>query len=384
MTQKNSVTFSSKPNHAARQAHMQARQMFSEYDTSQIAPKKSKLPIVFGILIAVVVVLAIVGVAMHFFAGSGNSEDELLPRGETTQVTVVPGDDAELIAYTLFHAHLIADPTKFIRRVQALEVGSQLQAGKYTIEGGTSIDDIIAILIKGPGIQGIPLLIPEGASITYVAAEVEEVTEGRISAEEFLSAAWAPRWAEEFPFAAEAGEQTLEGMLFPATYGVGEEDTADDIIRMMLTKFKSVIANLDLSYAEQQGLSWYEWLKLASIVERESGGHGDEKGIASVFYNRLGIGMPLQSDATTAYAVGGVPTAEQLADTDDPYNTYERTGVSIPTPIGNPGLAAMEATCHPDSTEYFYFYAKTDKDGKVTTIFSRTYEEHLAAIASDD
>lgn len=384
MTQKNSVTFSSKPNHAARQAHMQARQMFSEYDTSQITPKKSKLPIVFGALIAVVVVLALVWVAMHFFAGSGNSEDGLLPQGETTQVTVVAGDDAELIAYTLKHAGLISDPSQFIRRVQKLEAESQLQAGTYTIAGGTSIDEIIEILKKGPGIQGTPFLVPEGASITYIASGVEEVTGGRVTAADFLAAAQASRWTEEFSFAAYAGEGSLEGMLFPATYGISDTDMADDIIRMMLTKFKSVTAGLDLSYPTSKGLDWYEWLKLASIIERESGGHGYDKGIASVFYNRLGIDMPLQSDATTAYAVGGVPTAAQLADTDDPYNTYGRTGVSIPTPIGNPGLVAMQAACAPDETDYFYFYAKTDKDGKVTTIFSRTYEEHLAVIASDN
>ena len=101
MTQKNSVTFSSKPNHAARQAHMQARQMFSEYDTSQIAPKKSKLPVIFGGLIAVVVVLAVVGLVMHFFADSGNGSDSLLPQGQSATVTVVAGDDAELVAASL-------------------------------------------------------------------------------------------------------------------------------------------------------------------------------------------------------------------------------------------------------------------------------------------
>ncbi|MBR2790998.1 MAG: endolytic transglycosylase MltG, partial [Eggerthellaceae bacterium] len=295
----------------------------------------------------------------------------------------VAGDDAELIAYTLKHAGLISDPTRFIRRVQALQAESQLQAGTYTIPGGTSIDEIIEILKKGPGIQGTPLLVPEGASIAYIASSVEEVTGGRVTAADFLAAAQASRWVGEFAFAAEAGEASLEGMLFPATYGISDTDTADDIIRMMLTKFKSVIAGLEMSFPESKGLTWYEWLKLASIVEREGGGHGDEKGIASVFFNRLDAGMPQQSDATTAYAVGGVPTPEQLADKDDPYNTYERTGVSIPTPIGNPGLAAMEATCHPDSTDYFYFYAKTNKDGSITMIFSRTYEEHLAAIESD-
>ena len=229
--------------------------------------------------------------------------------------------------------------------------------------------------------MGTPLTVPEGMRLTAIASRVEEVTEGRISADDFIAAAQAPRWAEEFAFVRDAGEGSLEGMLFPATYSVIETTTADDLVRAMLNKFQAEMKGLDPTYAYDQGLTWYEWLTLASIIQAESAA-GDEATVASVFYNRMAQDMPLQSDATSAYSVGGVPSAEDLANYDDPYNTYsyERLGVCIPTPIGNPGLAAMEAACHPESTEYLYFFAYLDAAGDMHTIFSRTYEEHQQAI----
>ena len=381
MTQKNSVTFSSKPNHAARQAHMQARQMFSEYDTSQIAPKKSKLPLIFGSLIAVVVVLAVVGLVMHFFAGSGNSSDELLPPDQTAIVTVVPGDDVEIIGITLKQVGLISDSRAFVKRVQKLGAESTLQAGTYEIPGGTSIDDIIKILQEGSWLSGTRFTVPEGWSIKQMAARLEQITMGRITAADFLEAAQAPKWVDEFAFTQYAGEESLEGMLFPATYGVETTATAEDVVRMMLTKFEEVVRDLDPSYAYDRGLSFYQWVMLASIIQAEAAA-GDEATVASVFYNRMAQDMPLQSDATTAYSVDGLPTPEQLADYSDPYNTYsyDRLGVCIPTPIGNPGLAALEAACHPEETDYLFFLSYTDENDEVKTVFSTTYEEHQAAI----
>lgn len=385
MTQKSSVTFSSKPSHASRQAHMQARAMFSEYDTSQIAPKKSKLPIIFGALVAIVVVLAVVGLVMHFFGGSGNGSNDLLPQGETATVTVVAGDSASTIASELHRAGLISDESQFVRRVQATGAESLLQAGTYTIEGGTSVDDIIAILKVGTGMTGETLVVYEGMTLSGIAQAVEELTEGRITAADFVSAAQASRWTSEFAFAQYAGSASLEGMLFPATYGVSATATADELVRMMLSKFQSEMKSLDPTFAYSAGLSWYEWLTLASIIQAEAAA-GDEALVASVFYNRLAAEMPLQSDATSAYSAGGVPTPEQLADYSDPYNTYsyDRLGVCIPTPIGNPGLAALEAACNPADTEYLYFYTIEDASGRTDMVFSVTYEEHQSAIDADN
>ncbi len=217
MPQKNSVTFSSKPNHATRAAHAQAREMFSEYDTSQIMPKKSKLPIVFGVLIAVVVILVIVALVMHFFLTSGNESEDLLPQGETATITVVTGDSATAIATQLVQAGLISNSKDFISRVQALSAESSLQAGTYEIEGGTSIDDIIAILQAGTAASGDTLVVYEGETLATIASAVESVTDGRITAEEFTEAATASRWTTEFSFTEYAGAASLEGFLFPAT-----------------------------------------------------------------------------------------------------------------------------------------------------------------------
>ena len=166
---------------------------------------------------------------------------------------------------------------------------------------------------------------------------------------------------------------SLEGFLFPKTYPYNGESTADSIIRAMLDQYGAETAGLDWSYVESRGLSHYDAIKLASIVEKES--NADHRAtVASVFYNRLAVGMRLQSDATVAYIVGHDPTPDDINAYND-YNTYFIMGLP-PTPINSPSLACMQAVCAPPETDYFYFYFEPDASGKMAYSFSATYEEH--------
>ena len=175
--------------------------------------------------------------------------------------------------------------------------------------------------------------------------------------------------------------------LFPKTYQLSSTDTADTVVRMMLDQFRNEISALDWSYPESKGLSIYDAVNLASIVEKESSGDEQIRSqVAAVFYNRLSsknketFGF-LQSDATTAYEVGHDPSAEEV-QADTPYSTYANAGLP-PTPICSPGLDCLQAVCAPADNygDYYYFIFWTNDQGTTEYAFSKTYEEHQAAIA---
>ena len=376
MPNRRQATYSSHPNHAARAAHARGDKMFRTYDTSAIQPKKSKVPGIFAAVLAIIIIVALGFGAMTLFKGC--SEDaNLLPSDQSATVVVPEGSGAQAIASTLKNEGLIADTSAFVKKVAAMNADTSLKPGTYTIQGGTSAEDIVAILQKGPGMTGTPLTIPEGYTIAKTAARVAEVTKGKVTADQFTAAASnASTYAKDFPFLAEVGTASLEGFLFPKTYSIQDSDTADSIVRMMLSQFQKETASLSLDYPKNAGLSLYDAVKLASIVEKEST-DSTRTMVASVFYNRLDIDMALQSDATTAYEVGHDPTADEV-HADTPYSTYTHKGLP-PTPICSPGLASLQAVCQPEESSYFYFFFK-EENGEMKYYFSETNDEHNAAI----
>ena len=376
---KRNTTYSERPNHAARAAHARGDQMFRTYDTSAIHPKHRKPPIVACIVAALVIVAGLCFAGYTIYTTFFTSSVELLAEGEEAAVVVEEGDGAKAIAQNLLAAGLISRASEFTDRVDELGVSGDLKPGTYTFAGGIALDDIIDALVAGPEVEG--LTIPEGSTLATIASLVEEFTDGRITAEEFTQAASdASVYADSYDFLADAGTNSLEGFLFPKTYAIDEDDTAESVILMMLSQFQTEIADLDWSYPEGEGLSVYEAVTLASIVEKESSDDEEVRAtVASVFYNRLGnMGDPnygyLQSDATTAYEIGDDPTSEDIA-TDGDYNTYTNQGLP-PTPICSPSLASLQAVCEPAETSYYFFYFAQDDDGEMQYYFSETYEQH--------
>lgn len=368
MTRRRNITYSSRPTHAARSAHAKGDKAFRTYDTTAIRPKRSPVPAIVGIIVLIVAIVAIVFGALGFVRGCSGSN--MVPEGTEVQIVVEEGEGAKSIAKTLAEAGLISNPNEFTDRVSTLGVEGNMQPGTYTLVGGQSIDEIIQVL-QTP-VTGDTFTVPEGLTITQTAEVVSAATSGRITVDEFVAAASdASAYAGTYSFL--EGADTLEGFLFPKTYPYDETTTADSAIRMMLDQFASETAGLDWSYAESHGLSRYDAVKLASIVEKESDAE-HRATVASVFYNRLDDGMRLQSDATVAYFVGHDPTAEDV-DTDNPYNTYFIDGLP-PTPINSPSLACLQAVCSPEETGYYYFYFEDDGNGGLNYSFSETYEEH--------
>lgn len=371
------VTYSQRPNHAARSVHARGERQFRTYDTSYIRPKKSKGPVIFAAILAIVVIGGLAFGALTLFNSCSAQPVELLAEGQEATVVVADGEGAQAVGKDLEEARLVTSASDFTKRVNELGVDSQLKPGTYTFAGGVTLDQIINDLKAGPKTNA--LTIPEGYTLAQIAQSVSEFTEGRISVDDFTAASSdASVYAADYAFLADAGTNKLEGFLFPKTYEISDEATADTVVRMMLDQFQTETASLDWSYPQSQGLTVYDAVNLASIVEKESSGDEQIRAqVASVFYNRLStLGDPsygfLQSDATTAYEVGHDPSAEEV-HAETPYSTYANTGLP-PTPICSPSIDSLQAVCAPDQEslgKYFFFYFEGDQ-----YYFSETYDEH--------
>ena len=370
MPRRRNITYSENPTRAARSAHAKGDKAFRTYDTSYIRPKRSPLPAIIGVIVLVVAVVAIVFAVLNYARGCLSAPQ--VPVGTEVEIVIEEGESAKSVAKTLVEAGLIKNANEFTDRLSTLGLEGSLQPGTYKLVGGQTIDEIIKVLITP--VSGDMFTIPEGCTIQQTAEIVSEASGGRITVEEFVAAASnASVYVRDFSFLSEAGNNSLEGFLFPKTYPINDDTTADSAIRMMLAQFSIETSGLDWSYAESKGLSHYDVVKLASIVEKESDA-SHRATVASVFYNRMANGMRLQSDATVAYVVGHDPTADDVA-TENPYNTYFIDGLP-PTPINSPSLAVMQAVCEPEETNYFYFYFEDDGNGGLNYSFSETYEEH--------
>jgi UPF0755 protein len=173
-----------------------------------------------------------------------------------------------------------------------------------------------------------------------------------------------------------AGPHCLEGFLFPDTYSLPEDVSAEQVINLMLKNFEKVWNQEFAGTASQKNMSVYKTVTIASMVEREARVNSERKTIAGVIYNRLNQNMPLQIDATVVYALGGHKDVVTYADLEvnSPYNTYKYAGLP-PGPISCPGKASLNAALNPEKHSYYYYLAKGDG----SHYFSKTYDEHLQA-----
>ena len=370
------LSYSSRPSMRARSAHARARKEFVQYDTSAIRPKKSKVPVVLAIIFAVAVIGSLCFFVLpNVLAGSNKGS---LPATETATVTIESGDTASVVAQKFEEKQLVANASKFVDELGKTGAANALIPGNYTFSGQTATHEMAERLKNGVTDTVPTITVVEGYTLKAIATAIEGASSGQITADAFNSAASdASKFATQFDFLSDVGTNSLEGFLLPKTYNIDPNDTAETMIVKMLNQFKTEAMALDFAYPKSKGLSIYDAIKLASIVQKESPVDLHAR-VAGVFYNRLDSDSPyLQSDATTAYVVGHDPTGEEV-HANDPYSTYTNAGLP-PTPICNPSIDSIKSVCQPEETSYRYFY--TYDDG--TYAFSETYEEHLAAIAKD-
>lgn len=344
-------------------------------------PKKgSSVPVVIGVLIAIAVVA---GAALFLFPRIFGGDSANIEAGQQVSITIPEGSSGDAIATILVENHIIVDSGEYYAAVKKLNAEMSLKPGDYQFETLQDPLSVVKQLVAGPNLEGVKLTVPEGKTVEQTAQLVEDAY--GISADEFISQAKASAYAGDYPFLADAGNDSLEGFLYPKTYTFAGTPTADEVIRAMLDQYQLDVfdafdfdagrAAISATYGIE--LSDYELLTLASIVEREGLNADQRAHVASVFLNRLAgkgdfAGRPyLQSDATLMYETGGAVTAEDIQGIDSPYNSYQNAGLP-PTPICSPSSEAILATLEPTDSDDLYFYITQDEE-----YFSQTYDEHM-------
>jgi len=247
---------------------------------------------------------------------------------------------------------------------------ARLKAGEYYFEKGLTEWDVISFLVEGKMLKH-QITIPEGYNLKDIA---KELAKAKLADEkEFLRIVKDRELIKQFNIPS----STMEGYLFPDTYFFTKGMSINDIVVKMHSRFKEKVGAAVNEKAKRRGLTLNEVIILASIVEKETGKKEEKPVVASVFYNRLKIGMPLQSDPTTIYGIknfDGDLTKENLRR-KTPYNTYTFKGLP-PSPISNPGIDSINAVLNPAATDYLYFVSKNDG----SHIFSRNYNQHNLAV----
>ena len=362
--------------------------------------KKSRLK---GFFVTVFVLLVLLGVGGFF--GYRYVESALQPVDANSKqyvtVQIPEGANLQQIGDTLENSGLVKHGFIFSLYAKYKDY-SDLKSGYYNLQKSMSTDDIIKELQKGgtPQPQEVALAnltIPEGYTLDQIAQTVgqlqgdfkEPLTAdaflAKVQDETFISQLVAkyPTLLESLPTKESGVRYRLEGYLFPATYSIKESTTVESLIDEMVAAMDK---NLSGHYTaiKEKNLTVNELLTIASLVEKEGLKTDDRKLIAGVFYNRLNLGMPLQSNIAILYAEGKLGQNISLADDaaidttiNSPYNVYTNLGL-MPGPVDSPSLDAIEASINQTKSDNLYFVANV-QDGKV--YFATTREEHDRNVA---
>ena len=362
--------------------------------------KKSKAK---GCLLTFLVFLVLVAVGGYF--GYGYVQESLKPVDASSKdyvtVQIPEGSNVQEIGSTLEKSGLVKHGLIFSLYAKYKNY-SDLKSGYYNLKKSMSTDELIQELQKG----GTPepqepilasLTIPEGYTLEQIAQTVgqlqgefkESLTSeaflAKVQDETFISQLVAkyPNLLGSLPTKDSGVRYRLEGYLFPATYTIKNSTTVESLIDEMVAAMDKALSP-HYTTIKDKGLTVNELLSIASLVEKEGAKTEDRKTIAGVFYNRLNLGMPLQSNIAILYAEGKLGQKISLADyaaidtnIDSPYNVYTHLGL-MPGPVDSPSLDAIEASVNQTKSDYLYFVANVE-DGKV--YFAATKEEHDQNVA---
>ena len=368
-----------------------------------VKPVKKKKSHLKAFFISLLIFLALISAGGYF--GYQYVQSSLLPvdanSKEYVTVQIPEGSNVQEIGSALEHSGVIKHGVIFAFYAKYKNY-SDLKAGYYNLQKSMSTEDIIKELQKG----GTPepqepsladLTIPEGYTIDQIAQAVGQLQgefKEPLTAEAFLAkvqddnfisqeVAKYPNLLESLPTKESGARYRLEGYLFPATYSIKESTTIESLIDEMLAAMDKTLTP-HYSAIKSKNLTVNELLTIASLVEKEGAKTEDRKLIAGVFYNRLNLGMPLQSNIAILYAQGKLGQNISLADDagidtsiNSPYNVYTKPGL-MPGPVDSPSQDAIEASINQTKSENLYFVANVT-DGKV--YYAVTQEEHDRNVA---
>lgn len=340
------------------------------------------------IIILLIIVITISTVVFGYFYITKALSPVNSDNNQITEVTIPFDSTSDDVADILKENGIIRQADIFGIYMKANNEEA-LQAGHYEFSPSMDAEQVLETIQAG----GEPIFVDadttvtviEGATIEEIASVVNENT--AITEEEFMETVQDEEFIaslqSQFPSLLEEVTQlenliyTLEGYLFPATYDYFVGMTAEELITEMVgasnLNYQRLVDDLDNTY-----LSYHEVLSLASIIEREAITEEDRGIVSGVFYNRLEVGMPLQSDVTVLYALGEHREFVTYTDleVDSPYNLYMYDGIT-PGPIGTPSYQAIVAAIYPTWNDYYYFVADIDTQ---EIYYSSTIEEHDALV----
>lgn len=330
-------------------------------------------------LIALTVVLA----ALLIAAGAVYSwaRGDISPGGKPGQLVtvVIPrGAGTAQIGRALAAAGVIHGAGLF-RWYVKLEGNGPFDAGTYRLDTNESYAAAIRTLEKPPVVLADKLVIPEGFTVHQIAARLAALPGMRITARAFLALSSTGQVRSPYE---PAGTDNLEGLLFPATYDIDRTSTASGVMELLVQTFTQRTQQLGLDAAAAKlKISAYDVVKVASIIEGEAKFPSQYADVASVIYNRLRSGMTLGDDSTLIYALRQKNPNLDISKVDyeqpSPYNTRLHTGLP-PTPIDNPGAAALVAAMHPAHTDLLYFL-EINKSGKLAFASTNAGFQQLTA-----
>lgn len=318
-----------------------------------------------GLLVAAILLAAAGAGWMAWFA-----HQPLALRNSPLEFTVQPRSTLSRAASEIAESGVEMSPWQFTALARALDMDKAVKAGTYSVESGITPLGLLDKLARGEVVQS-EILFAEGWTFRQVRAVLDAHPQLRHDTLGLADAEIMDRLG--------APGVSAEGRFFPDKYRFAKGASDLEILR---TAYRTMQRHLESAWtARKDGLPLAdpnEALILASIVEKETGRATDRTTVAAVFLNRLRAGMKLQADPTVIYGMGenfdGNLRRRDL-ETDTPYNTYTRTGLP-PTPIANPGLAALRATANPAESDALYFVARGDGSSH----FSRTLDEHNRAV----
>lgn len=337
------------------------------------------------IALVALIILAIVGYTGYNYISS--ALEPLDPESDQkVEVEIPMGSGITLISKILEEKGIIKD-ARIFKYYTKFKNESEFQAGSYSLTKSMTLDELIESLKTGRVYREpvFTMTVPEGLTLEQIADVVEKNT--KHSADQFMDkitdSAFIDEVMMEYPelltedILQENIRYALEGYLYPATYPFFEESPSiAEIIKTMLTAMNSNVEGFKVVLEENE-MTVHQLLTFASLLEEEATAQTDRETIASVFYNRLEIDMPLQTDPTVLYALGSHKDRVLYEDLEvqNPYNTYQNVGLP-PGPIAGAGKVSIEAALNPSQTDYLYFLA--DKEG--TNHFAKSYEAHLANV----
>jgi UPF0755 protein len=319
------------------------------------------------ILISLIVAAAILLLFSFYFING------LKPVNSDTNfvLKVEKGQGLREIAATLSQAHIIRSITVFKLYAVFSGKAQNLKAGVYELNSRLSTPEIINLLIKGSNPE-INVIINEGATlkeIDKILASANIISAGDLLNFDFKNSETVKNYSYLTAI------DSLEGFLYPDTYRFKTNSSVEEVAKKFFDNFQDKIWSLI-----NQKDNWYEILILASILDKEVPGFEDQQLVAGIINKRIKTGMPIQTDATIAYAKcdGDIRSCSQRQVTkndlkvDSPYNTYTRMGLP-PTPIANMSQASIRAALNPKNSNYWYYLSASKTK---ETIFSKTLEEH--------